>query len=86
MLLYPSNSGFEGKWYELESAVRLTADPPYVHRVLFPLAARGVLATWHALSVKKAFLLTQLVTLLLLVTDDLLFQFSIRSKIDCRLS
>jgi hypothetical protein len=59
--------GFEGKWYELEAAVRLTADPPYVHRVLFPLAARGVLAIWHTLSVKKAFLLTQLVTLLLLV-------------------
>jgi hypothetical protein len=59
--------GYEGQWYTLESAVRLTASPPYVHRILFPTAARLVLSVFPTLSVTRAFMLIQFMTLLLLV-------------------
>lgn len=47
--------GYEGKWYTLESAIQFTADPPYVHRILFPSLARLLLTVYPTLSVKHAY-------------------------------
>lgn len=57
--------GYNSTWYPIEKAMSFTADPPYVHRVLFVLVARAFQVLHPTLSDLNAFLLSQCVAIVL---------------------
>ena len=59
------NQGYEAAWYPLEAVMDFTAIPPFRHRVLMALLARGSQAAIPGLSVLYAYLLSQLAAIVL---------------------
>lgn len=57
--------GYEGSWYRISDAIYFEAEPPFLHRVLFPSIAR-LLVEFADLNPFMAFTLTQAAVLLAL--------------------
>jgi hypothetical protein len=61
-----AKTGYQGDWYPLNQALDITVDPPYRHRVLFPLLARTIGLVFPSASPVGLFLGVQFIVLLAL--------------------
>src|SRR5271170_3003111 len=50
-------SGYNSTWYAVEAAINFTTVPPFLHRVLFPLIARGASIAFNIKDAHRLFLL-----------------------------